>query len=62
MMLVGLLRGSVMFMTDLMRSIRVRRLGILCCFSSYSGTESSGFVRIDSDHKSSSPLGWNHRG
>jgi len=51
-LLLGLLRGSVMFITDLMRQIH-RPLTIdFMSVSSYSGTSSSGFVRIDSDHKS----------
>jgi hypoxanthine phosphoribosyltransferase len=51
-LLMGLLRGSVMFITDLMRQIQ-RPLTIdFMSVSSYSGTSSSGFVRIDSDHKS----------
>ncbi len=51
-LLLGLLRGSVMFITDLMRQIQ-RPLTIdFMSVSSYSGTSSSGFVRIDSDHKS----------
>lgn len=51
LMLLGLLRGSVVFITDLMRQIH-RPLTIdFMSVSSYSGSESSGFVRIDSDHK-----------
>lgn len=51
-LLMGLLRGSVMFMTDLMRKIQ-RPLTIdFMLVSSYAGTSSRGFVRIDSDHKS----------
>lgn len=57
LMLLGLLRGSVMFMTDLMRSIRRPMTMDFMLVSSYTGTESSGFVRIDSDHKSSI-AGW----
>jgi len=52
LLLLGLLRGSVMFMTDLMRHIRRPMTMDFMLVSSYSGTESSGFVRIDSDHKS----------
>ncbi len=52
LMLLGLLRGSVMFMTDLMRKIHRPMTMDFMLVSSYSGTESSGFVRIDSDHKS----------
>ena len=51
LMLLGLLRGSVVLMTDLMRKIN-RPLTIdFMSVSSYAGSESSGFVRIDSDHK-----------
>jgi hypoxanthine phosphoribosyltransferase len=57
LVLLGLLRGSVMFMTDLMRSIRRPMTMDFMLVSSYSGTDSSGFVRIDSDHKSSI-AGW----
>lgn len=57
LLLLGLLRGSVMFMTDLMRSIRRPMTMDFMLVSSYSGTNSSGFVRIDSDHKSSI-AGW----
>jgi hypoxanthine phosphoribosyltransferase len=51
LLLLGLLRGSVMFMTDLMRKIHRPMTMDFMSVSSYSGTESSGFVRIDSDHK-----------
>lgn len=51
LLLLGLLRGSVMFMTDLMRSIQRPMTMDFMSVSSYSGAESSGFVRIDSDHK-----------
>lgn len=57
LLLLGLLRGSVMFMTDLMRSIRRPMTMDFMLVSSYSGTNSTGFVRIDSDHKSSI-AGW----
>lgn len=51
LLLLGLLRGSVMFITDLMRKIH-RPLTIdFMSVSSYTGAESSGFIRIDSDHK-----------
>lgn len=51
-LLLGLLRGSIMFITDLMRQIQ-RPLTIdFMSVSSYAGTSSRGFVRIDSDHKS----------
>lgn len=51
LLLLGLLRGSVMFMTDLMRHIHRPMTMDFMLVSSYAGTESSGFVRIDSDHK-----------
>jgi len=51
LLLLGLLRGSVMFMTDLMRHVRRPMTMDFMLVSSYAGTESSGFVRIDSDHK-----------
>lgn len=51
LLLLGLLRGSVVFITDLMRKIQ-RPLTIdFMSVSSYSGSESTGFIRIDSDHK-----------
>lgn len=52
LLLLGLLRGSVMFMTDLMRKIERPMTMDFMLVSSYCGSESSGFVRIDSDHKS----------
>jgi hypoxanthine phosphoribosyltransferase len=51
LLLLGLLRGSVVFITDLMRKIHHPLTMDFMSVSSYSGTESSGFVRIDSDHK-----------
>jgi hypoxanthine phosphoribosyltransferase len=51
LLLLGLLRGSVVFITDLMRKIHHPITMDFMSVSSYSGTESSGFVRIDSDHK-----------
>jgi hypoxanthine phosphoribosyltransferase len=51
LLLLGLLRGSVMFITDLMRKIHRPMTMDFMSVSSYSGRESSGFVRIDSDHK-----------
>jgi len=51
LLLLGLLRGSVMFITDLMRSIQRPLTMDFMSISSYSGSESSGFIRIDSDHK-----------
>ena len=51
LLLLGLLRGSVVFITDLMREIRQSITIDFMSVSSYSKTESSGFVRIDADHK-----------
>jgi hypoxanthine phosphoribosyltransferase len=51
LLLLGLLRGSVMLMTDLMRKIHRPLTMDFMSVSSYSGSESTGFVRIDSDHK-----------
>lgn len=51
-LLLGLLRGSVVFLTDLMREIRRPISMDFMLISSYNKSESSGFVRIDSDHKS----------
>jgi hypoxanthine phosphoribosyltransferase len=51
LLLLGLLRGSVMFITDLMRKIDRPMTMDFMSISSYAGSESSGFVRIDSDHK-----------
>lgn len=51
LLLLGLLRGSVVFITDLMRNINHPMTMDFMSISSYAGTESSGFVRIDSDHK-----------
>lgn len=51
LLLLGLLRGSVVFITDLMRKI-ARPINMdFMSVSSYNKSESSGFVRIDSDHK-----------
>lgn len=50
-LLLGLLRGSVVFLTDLMREIHRPITMDFMLISSYSKSESSGFVRIDSDHK-----------
>jgi len=52
LVLLGLLRGSVMFITDLMRQIQRPMTMDFMSVSSYAGSKSSGFVRIDSDHKS----------
>ncbi len=51
LLLLGLLRGSVVFMTDLMRQIRHPITLDFMSVSSYAGSTTSGFVRIDSDHK-----------
>lgn len=51
LLLLGLLRGSVVFMTDLMRKIERPITMDFMSVSSYDKSESSGFVRIDSDHK-----------
>lgn len=50
-LLLGLLRGSVVFLTDLMREVRRSITMDFMSISSYNKSESSGFVRIDSDHK-----------
>jgi len=57
LLLLGLLRGSVMFVTDLMRKVQRPLTMDFMSVSSYSGSESSGFVRIDSDHKTNI-YGW----
>lgn len=51
LLLLGLLRGSVMFVTDLMRKIHRPLTMDFMSVSSYAGAETSGFIRIDSDHK-----------
>ncbi len=51
LLLLGLLRGSVVFITDLMRNIHHPMTMDFMSVSSYAGSSSSGFVRIDSDHK-----------
>ena len=51
LLLLGLLRGSVVFLTDLMRQIKRPITMDFMSVSSYNKSESSGFVRIDSDHK-----------
>lgn len=51
LLLLGLLRGSVMFITDLMRKVHRPLTMDFMSVSSYNGAESSGFIRIDSDHK-----------
>jgi len=57
LLLLGLLRGSVVFMTDLMRHIHLPINLDFMSVSSYAGSESSGFVRIESDHKTNI-AGW----
>ncbi|HEY3343753.1 MAG TPA: hypoxanthine phosphoribosyltransferase [Anaerolineaceae bacterium] len=51
LLLLGLLRGSVMFITDLMRQVQRPLTMDFMSISSYAGSQSSGFIRIDSDHK-----------
>jgi hypoxanthine phosphoribosyltransferase len=51
LLLLGLLRGSVMFITDLMRQIQRPLTMDFMSISSYAGAQTSGFIRIDSDHK-----------
>jgi hypoxanthine phosphoribosyltransferase len=51
LLLLGLLRGSVVFLTDLMRHVQRPITMDFMSVSSYNKSESSGFVRIDSDHK-----------
>jgi hypoxanthine phosphoribosyltransferase len=57
LLLLGLLRGSVMFVTDLMRKVNHPLTMDFMSVSSYAGSESSGFIRIDSDHKTNI-AGW----
>jgi hypoxanthine phosphoribosyltransferase len=57
LLLLGLLRGSVMFITDLMRKIERPLTMDFMSVSSYAGSESTGFIRIDSDHKTNI-AGW----
>ena len=57
LIILGLLRGSVVFITDLMRKIQHPMTMDFMSVSSYSGSESSGFVRIDLDHKTNI-YGW----
>jgi hypoxanthine phosphoribosyltransferase len=51
LLILGLLRGSVVFITDLMRKVHRPMTMDFMSVSSYAGSTSSGFVRIDSDHK-----------
>lgn len=57
LLLLGLLRGSVVFITDLMRTVRRPMTMDFMSVSSYSGSDTSGWVRIDSDHKTNI-AGW----
>jgi hypoxanthine phosphoribosyltransferase len=57
LLILGLLRGSVVFITDLMRKIHHSMTMDFMSVSSYSGSETTGFVRIDSDHKTNI-AGW----
>ena len=51
LLLLGLLRGSVVFLTDLMREIRRPITMDFMSISSYNKSASTGFVRIEADHK-----------
>ena len=57
LLLLGLLRGSVMFITDLMRKVHHPMSMDFMSVSSYSGSESTAFVRIEADHKTNI-AGW----
>jgi hypoxanthine phosphoribosyltransferase len=57
LIILGLLRGSVVFITDLMRKIHHPLTMDFMSVSSYAGSETSGFVRIDLDHKTNI-YGW----
>lgn len=57
LLMLGLLRGSVVFITDLMRRIHRPLTMDFMLVSSYAGSQSSGFVRIDADHKTNI-FGW----
>jgi hypoxanthine phosphoribosyltransferase len=57
LLILGLLRGSVMFITDLMRKIHLPMTMDFMSVSSYAGSSTSGFVRIDHDHKTNI-YGW----
>jgi hypoxanthine phosphoribosyltransferase len=57
LLLLGLLRGSVMFITDLMRKIQRPLTMDFMSVSSYQGSQTTGFIRIDSDHKTNI-AGW----
>ena len=51
LLLLGLLRGSVVFITDLMRKIHHPITMDFMSVSSYAGSDTTGFIRIDADHK-----------
>ena len=51
--LIGILKGSVMFMTELAKNIKNNVEMDFMDVSSYEGTESSGDVRINSDIRNS---------
>ncbi len=51
LLLLGLLRGSVVFLTDLMREVRRPITMDFMSISSYNKSASTGFVRIEADHK-----------
>ena len=57
LLLLGLLRGSVMFITDLMRKVHHPMTMDFMSVSSCSGSESTAFVRIEADHKTNI-AGW----
>lgn len=51
--LVGILKGSVLFMADLMRQVDLPCWVDFMCLSSYSGKESTGVVRLTLDLRES---------
>ncbi len=51
--LIGILKGSVLFMSDLMRSLSVDHTVDFMCLSSYSGDSSTGVVRLVLDLRES---------
>lgn len=44
--LIGILKGSVIFLADLLRSVTVECTVDFMCVSSYSGSDSTGVVRV----------------
>ena len=50
LLLVSILKGSVMFMADLMRNIDLECEIDFMAVSSYSGTETTGVVKIKKEH------------